>query len=212
MSKHSSKAFRHKRTGPEDKPPRKREKRLSLLDLEPEQGPTQRERLIWQAFHQNPFAESVQRFLEAYGEEPILWRRLSAQDVDVFFTHPENVLLISLATGELVRDDRLERSVWTRDLKKYSLERRRHISNQAASLLDGLIRREDWKPEVMHSFRFREERRDELLGFLVDLGLPYCLEKEGFKRTIRVFAAPDMQKTFYKRGVERGLLEDVTSG
>lgn len=213
MSEHSSQSPRPHRssTGPKQKAPRGKETRLSLLDLEPKQGPTERERLIWQTFHHNPFAEDVQRFREAYGEGPVLWRRLDAQEADLFLTHPENVLLISLKTGELLRDDRLERSVWTTDPRKYALERRKHISAQVASLLDGHIAREDWRPEVMHSFRFREDQKEELLGFLNSLGLPYCLEKEGFRRIIRVFGAPERLKAFFKRGVEQGLLEDVNS-
>ncbi len=187
-------------------------RQLSLLDLETREGPTERERLTWHAFHTKPFAEQVDRFREAYGEEPVFWKRLSRKQVDLFMTHPKNVLLISLETGELLQDGRLRRSAWARDISQYTLERRKHISSQVASLLDGKMGSEDWSPEVMHFFRFKEDRSQELLRYLSEIGLESCLEKDGFKRLIRVFGAPEKLKAFFKRGLELGFLQDVSSG
>lgn len=180
--------------------------RLSLLDLEPGQGPSERRRLNWMLWHKPRHDRIVRDFEATYGERPIFWKRFITRQVDLYLTHPENALAVDRQTGSLVRDARLHRLAWGAPVDAMVAERRRHISSQVSALLDGKITAQQWQPEIMQRFFHNRDREGELVELLRETGLEYCLEKERHKGIIRVFGPPGQVERLFRLGVEQGLI------
>jgi hypothetical protein len=77
------------------------ERQLSLLDLKPPGGVEERARIDWHLYHREEHERIVSAFTRDYGEPPVFWKRLDPQDADLFFTQPENSVLIDRNTGRL---------------------------------------------------------------------------------------------------------------
>lgn len=180
--------------------------RLSLLDLEPKQGTSERRRLAWMLWQKPRFEELVRDFEATYGERPVFWSCFIAKEMDLYLTYPENALAVHRQSGELVLDSRLYSLAWGSKIDSLTPERRRHISTQVCALLDGRITAQEWRPEVMQRFYFNRELVEELETVLRRSGLGYCLEKEWHKGIIRVFGAPQDLKWLFHLGLEQGLL------
>ncbi|MFP4391709.1 MAG: hypothetical protein ACOCP7_02225 [Desulfohalobiaceae bacterium] len=182
-------------------------KQLSLLDLDPPKGrPTERQRLYWETWNKAVYERLVQQFQKEYQEIPILRKRLQERFVELYMTHPENVFLVDMGSGELIRDELILRQVWGMDISKFIAERRRHLSAQIVLLLDGRIQARDWRPEISQRLGFVLSRQGDLLQALQSSGLEYCLEKDGFKGRVWLFGPPERVKEFFKYGWEAGFL------
>ncbi len=187
--------------------PDQKQKQLSLLDLEPPSGePTQRQMLYWAGWNKQRYQRLVQEFMQQYQENPILCRRLKKHNLDLYMTHPSNAYLVDRNTGELIQESKLLRQVWGMDIRKFSAERRRHLSPQIVALLDGKISAADWTPEIAQRIGFYKAKQGQLQRLLQDLKLGYCLERDGFRGKVWVFGPPDKVKTFFKQGQETGVL------
>jgi hypothetical protein len=186
---------------------RQKQKQLSLLDLEPPSGePTQREMLYWETWNKQRYQRLLQEFEQQYQESPILRRRLPERKLDLYMTHPTNSYLVDQITGELIQESTLLHRVWGMDIRKFSAERRRHLSAQIAALLDGKISAEDWNPEIAQPIGFHKERQGQLQQLLQSFELGYSLERDGFRKKVWVFGPPDKVNKFFKQGQEAGIL------
>lgn len=183
-----------------------KQKQLSLLDLYSTQGVTERNRLVWITYHKVEYERIINDFKDSYGEDPIFWKRLNKNQTDIFYTHPEHVVLVDLKTGELFKDNKLINLAWTIKPSLFNKERRKHISDQMVALLDGRISPEDWTKEVFYRLKFNQDYKDDVIAFFSNSGLQYCLEIEAHKGIIRVFGPPEKLKNLFKQGIEKGIL------
>ena len=183
------------------------EKQLSLLDLETQDEPSPRIIRDWHLFRKNKQRNKIQDFKNEYGEDPIFWRRLNRKKIDIFFTSPDNAVVIDLETGELITNPELLNIVWKLDVEKLNLERKKHLSAQVIALLNNSLDSSQWQNEIIEILGFIPEHKQKLIELFKTYPVNYCFEKEEYQNKVRVFGDPAHIQEIFKHGMESGILK-----
>ena len=182
----------------------KHERQISLLDLEPQSGPTPRQELHWHLFYRNEFQRTSETFYSRHGYRPIFWSRFVRLNCDLFMTSPTEVLIISLSSGELLTPEEYATQIWGLAPNECTVERKRHLSSQVVGVLNARLPRQSWQPEIMEHITFVPERKHKAMSLLQSRGLTAIMDRAWFKNVVRVFGPPDVLRKAYKDGADSG--------
>lgn len=182
----------------------KREHQKSLLDLEPEHGPSPRQELHWHLFYRQEFQRISDTFSSRHGQRPIFWSRSVRLDLDLFMTSPRKVMLVSLASGELLPPEDFTTHIWGLAPGDCTVERERHLSAQVVACLNSKLSPESWQPEIMEHISFVSEKKAQAMNLLQAHGLKAVMDRAWFKSIVRVFGHPELIRKVYKTGADNG--------
>jgi hypothetical protein len=185
----------------------KREIQKSLLDLEPEQGPSPRQELHWHLFYRQEFERIAATFDSRHGQQPIFWSRFIRRNFDLFMTSPREVMLVSLSSGQLIDPQEHKNDIWGLSPKDCTVERPRHLSPQITAFLAAKLPWQGWQPEIMEHIGFVPEKRDLAMALLQDHGLTTVMDRAWFRNVIRVFGPPQTLRKAYKAGADSGIFK-----
>jgi hypothetical protein len=184
-----------------------KEEQLSLLDLQRKNGVVVKHDFVWRKFFYDLAGQNLEAFKRSYSEEPIFWKRFNPSRIDVFMTDPQNAFVIDLNSGKLMENKDYLSKIYATPPDKFSMERRRHLSKQIVMLLDGHLTMESWISEIMELIKFKQEGLEDMVSYLKDHSIEYCLEKGAFKNELRIFADPRKILEIYNQGLELGFFK-----
>jgi hypothetical protein len=174
-------------------------KQLSLLDLQPEKGPSPRIELDWHLFGKRRFEQERTSFRDMYGSDPIFWKVIKNK-FDLLLTSPWQTLIIDRESGALKDPHGFEPHIWDPRPNHFSLQRREHLSPQILELLQGDLDPGDWQLEIMADIRYVPNKRASIFGLLTDQPVHFYVDMGPYHGTFRIFAPPETVKTIYMQG------------
>jgi len=185
----------------------KREIQKSLLDLEPEHGPSPRQEIHWQLFYRQEFERIAATFASRHAQQPIFWSRFIRKNLDLFMISPWQVMLVSLSSGQLLDPHEYKNEIWGLSPQECTVERQCHLSPQIPAFLSAKHPFQSWQPEIMEHISFVPDRREQAMTLLQAHGLNTVMDRAWFKNVIRVFGPPQTLRRAYKEGADSGVFK-----
>ncbi|WP_243367342.1 hypothetical protein [Fundidesulfovibrio soli] len=152
------------------------------------------------------FRDRVASFTNEFGENPIVRITSSFNKTDTYLTDPNNLVIIDASTGLLVDNPIIRMELFRTNLDGRNFVRRSFISKQVVAVLDGIMARNEWTPEISQDLKFNREKEDELISLLISRQIGFSFDERGIYNEVRLFGSPDALLHFANEASSKGML------